>query len=336
MAPTKPRHICILGYAEESRDLVFQLDENVEVWGINMAHAFTHRTDSTGSNTARIKARPTDWFQLHPRDWSNQKGEVTGFFGRPKEHLDFLSKFDGSVWMQKVDPDVPNSKQYPLEEIAAASGRRYFTSTFAYQLGLVWYQHRVQNNPVERLYVYGVNLTSMDEYIHQKSCVEYWIGRLEEAGVQIIVPESSALLKGKLYAMGKGGDLSDHAFERLQHHKGKYMESWANVNTALSMKADMKFWASKLSEIATKYPEQFTPEVRAFIQETIDKRGSALDRMSEQNGAQLNGELGMIKEQQHWLAITGGIDHRAPQLPELRIPSPALSQDFAMPEMKSI
>lgn len=76
--------------------------------------------------------------------------------------------------------------------------------------------------------MYGVNLTSMDEYINQKACVEYWLGRLEQLGVEIEIPGASALLHGRLYAIGES-DLSDHAFERLQFWKGKYTEAWANI-----------------------------------------------------------------------------------------------------------
>ena len=52
----EPRQIAILGYAEETRDKIHGLDESVEVWGINMAHVFTHKSDSTGSITKNLKA----------------------------------------------------------------------------------------------------------------------------------------------------------------------------------------------------------------------------------------------------------------------------------------
>lgn len=333
--PAKPdspglREICLLGYAEETRDLVFGLDENVEIWGINMAHAFVY-----GANGLKTKAKPTYWFQMHPRDWAGTGKTPTGFFGRPKEHLDFLSKFDGVVWTQAPDADIPNSHQYPLNEIAASSKRRYFTSTFAYQLGLAWYEHAVLSEKIGTVRVYGVNLTSLDEYIHQKSCVEYWLGRLEQVGVKVEIPNGSALLKGKLYAM-EDDDLSDHAFERLQHWKGKYTEAWANINTSLSMRSELKFWASQLSELADEHPDQFTGEIKAKVQSVFDRRSANLNVLSERGAAEMNGALGMVKDNQHWLALTGGIDHRAPQLPELRLPSDHLEKDWDVPEVRSI
>lgn len=326
--PVKPREIAILGYAEETRDLVFALDENVEIWGINMAHAFIW-----GKDGPKTKAKVTNWFQLHPRNWSSGGRPPTGYFGRPKEHVDFLSKFDGTVWMQKADPEIPNSKPYPLAEITVASGRQYFTSTFAFQLGLIWYQHVIENNPVKSVRVYGVNLTSMDEYIHQKSCVEYWLGRLEQAGIEVLIPSKSALMKGKLYAYSEG-DLSDFAFEKLQFAKGKYTEAWANTNTSMSMMAEIKFWAAALSQLAEKH--QFNDEVKNDIQSVFDKRSGAVKGLIDQSISEVNGWMGQVKAQQEWLAITGGVDHRAPQLPELRLPNPRLSGEFEIPKPQAI
>lgn len=325
-----PRDVCLLGYAEETRDLVFDLPSSAEIWAINMAHVFIF-----GRDGAKTKARAKYWFQMHPRNWSSAGKPPTGFFGRPKEHLDFLASFDGTVWMQAVDPDVPHSKRYPLEQIAAASGRSYFTSTFAYQLGLAWYEHLVLDQTIGRLRVYGVNLTSMDEYIHQKSCVEYWLGRLEEAGVTVEIPDGSALLKGRLYAVAET-DMSDHAFERLQFWKAKYTEAWANINTCNSMRAELKFWATQLSSIVEEHPDEINEEIRNKIQTVFDRRSSNLNALHERSGAELNGALGMVKDNQHWLALTGGIDHRAPQLPDLRLPAEYLSGDWTVPEPKAI
>jgi hypothetical protein len=175
----------------------------------------------------------------------------------------------------------------------------------------------------------------MDEYIHQKSCVEYWLGRLEQLGIRIEVPSASALLKGKLYAMSEA-DLSDHAFERLQYWKSKYSEAWANVNTTLSMKTELKFWAAQLSRLADEHPDQFTKDLKQKLQVLFERRTRNLNALSDRGAAELNGALGMVKDNQHWLSVTGGIDHRAPQLPELRLPSDHLSQDWDVPEPRAI
>lgn len=336
-APVKARKLCILGYAEESRDMVFGLGPDVEVWGINMAHAFTFK-QKEGKWLPRdaFKARSTDWFQLHPRDWAAAGKTKTGYFGRPKEHLDFLQQFEGTVWLQKADPEIPNAKVFPLQEIAQAAGRAHFTSTFAYQLGLMWYQIAVENNPVSELFIYGVNLTSLDEYIHQKPCVEYWLGRLEQLGVKLTIPDASGLLKGRLYAQAES-DMSDHAFTRLQHAKEEYGKEYANFMVGETGRLDTEYWGNKIREWAVQFPDSFSnPEFIEAIQIAVGKRSATFTQMSQRGFAGLNSISGRIQTEQHWLALTGGVDHRATQLMEFRSPSPAIAGELDLPEAKAI
>jgi len=102
------------------------------------------------------------------------------------------------------------------------------------------------------------------------------------------------------------------------------------------MRAELKFWAAQLSALADEFPELFNDEVKAKVQAVFDRRSANLNVLSERGAAEMNGALGMVKDNQHWLALTGGIDHRAPQLPELRMPADHMSQDWDVPETKSI
>lgn len=334
--PVKPRDICLLGYAEETRDLVFSLPETTEVWGINAAHYFTHKPKDW-KQSEKLKAKVTDWFQIHPSNWVGVNKSPTGYWGRPVEHLEFLKNFDGNVWMmypdEEVAQQVPNRKRYPIEEIVKHA-RDHFTSTFAYQLALVWYQHVVENNPVKRVRCYGINLTSMDEYIHQKSCVEFWLGMLQSSGIEIEIPAGSALLKGKRY--GSTSDMTDHIMVRLQNAKQHYMESHSNLTVGLALKADVQFWANVLSEVAQKFPEQLNEDVQKVIQHEVNERIKFINGLIEKSSSEINGYQGQVKTEQHYLAMFGGIDHRAPALPEIRIPGPMLSQRAQMPEPKTI
>lgn len=330
--PVKPRQVCILGYAEETRDMVFGLSEDVEIWGINMAHAFIWNPEKG----YRTKAKATNWFQIHPRDWAAAGKSKTGYFGRPKEHLEFLQQFEGTVWLQKADPDIPNAKVYPLADIVAAAGRSHFTSTFAYQLGLMWYQIDVEKNPVSDLYIYGVNLTSLDEYIHQKPCVEYWLGRLEQLGVKVHIPAASGLLKGRLYAQNED-DMSDHAFERLQHAKDEYGKEYANFLVGETGRLDTQYWAGKIQALAQQFPESFKDEnLRRAIEEMVGKRSQVFTTMAQRAYGGMNMHVGQVKAEQHYLALTGGVDHRATQLLEFRSPSQAIAGDMEMPEAQAI
>lgn len=342
-----PRDICLLGYAEETRDLVFDLPADVEVWGINMAHAFTFKVkEGKWVPVERLKAKTTEWFQLHPRNWSSLGNAPTGFFGRPKEHVDFLKGFAGNVWLQSEEIgkelEIPNAKPFPLADIAAKTGRTYFTSSFAYQLGMAWYQHVVEGRPIRNLYAYGINLTSLDEYTHQKPCVEYWFGRLEQAGVKVIVPSGSALLKGKVYAMAED-DLSDHAFSRLQHWKQNYWRHRDDHLVGTTLKVDTDFWTRKFSEFVQLLNDKFPDikllehtELRDVVQGWINKRVSLSMGMVDRAAGEALKSSGMVTDNQHWLTITGGIDYRATALPEMISANPKLAEDIDVPVPQAI
>lgn len=343
----KPRQIALLGYAEETRDLIFNLGEDVELWGINAAHYFTFKQkEGKWLLRQQLTVKPVYWFQIHPKDWSSLGNKPTGYFGRPKEHLDFLQQFPGTVWMKDQptidEMGVPNGKPYPLEKILSLAGREYITSSFAFQLALVWYQHVHEKNPVGTVYCYGINLTSLDEYSHQKPCVEYWIGRLEEAGVKVVVPDGSALMKGSIYGR-EAEDMSKHAFERLQARKKDYTTQRDNHLVGQAIALDTQFWVDVLNtlyqKLMDKYPEmnlKDDEEITSMVQGVVQRREQWASQMEQ--GA-LTGALsatGELKEAQHWLSLMGAFDYRANGLPEIIKLSPNLATEQVPPQHQSI
>jgi hypothetical protein len=315
--PVPTREVAIIGYAEETRDLVHHMHDGVEIWGINAAHYF-------------IKRKAHYWFQLHPRNWATGGDSPTGFFGRPKEHMDFLRAFDGVVWMQEADPDIPNSRRYPLAEVSEAFGREYLTSTFAYQLALALWEHH-NGKPLKSLYMFGVNLSALEEYVGQRPCAEYWLGRLEQAGVAVNIPPGASLLKGPLYPR-KGDDMGALAVKRLAHRRDKYMASWANANTALSMQTDLMAFTKFLNAVAKESPDAISKDAQDKIQGWTNKRHDQYEDMANQFVADMNGNLGAIKELEHWTVMFGTLDFKAPSMPLLRQPSEKLIDDFTIPD----
>ena len=317
--PLKTREVVLLGYAEDTRLLLDSMRDDVEVWGINMANAFTKRKGHY-------------WFQLHPRSWATGGNAPTGYYGRPKEHLDFLRKFEGeAVWMLESATDIPKMRLYPRAEIASLYGE-YLTSTFAYMLALALYEHD-HGMPIQTVHLFGINLSALEEYAGQRPCAEYWLGRLEQAGVRVDVPAASALLKGAVYPK-RGEDLSEHGLQRHQHLKEKYMVAWALTNTALAMQTELKHWAKFLSKMSKQF--QWPKEQVVELQAHFDKRFGVLEQMGNQFGADVNGSLGAYKDNQHWLGLLGAHDFKAPALPALQIPSDMLIEDFSVPEEKKI
>ncbi len=334
--PARSKKICMLGYAEETRGLVFNLDEDVEIWGINMAHVFLYTPEGS-----KARAKPTQWFQIHPQDWVGANTESTGNYGRPIEHVRFLDKFSkdgGIVWLQKPDERIPNAKLYPFDDLFVAAGRDYATSSFAYQLAMLWHTIHVEKQPVSDLYIYGINLTAMDEYAHQKPCVEYWLGRVEESGVKLHIPSASSLLKGPKYARGDDDlALVNHAKDRMHHHREKYFTEWSNCLVGSSMALETQHWAAFLGELAQEFPVIAENEdLRNAIQARIDKRIGYHQTTADRSRGEAIKAQGMVTDNQHWLSMVGGFDNRQNVLPELRFPSPKLAGDFELPEPRAV
>lgn len=105
-----------------------------------------------------------------------------------------LREIDTPIYLQKAHPDVPNSMTYPLEDVARI-GRDYFGSTIAYMLGKAILEQR------PKIALFGFDMWKKDGYSHQRPNVEYWLGVAEAKGIEIELPEKSALLK--LWTLGE-------------------------------------------------------------------------------------------------------------------------------------
>lgn len=129
-------------------------------------------------------------------------------YGRTPNHLKWLKQCGVPVYQMKIDDRIPTSVKYPYDEIVERYGhawitnekRPYLTSTVAYMLALALYEHE-NGMPIDKLYLAGVELAIGTEYFDQRPCVEYWIGRLEEAGIEYVPsPYGQSILNGPIYA----------------------------------------------------------------------------------------------------------------------------------------
>lgn len=107
-----------------------------------------------------------------------------------KETFPYLVRSETFVVCQKFHDDIPNSLEYPLDEVKKKIGKDYFTSSIAYILAFILMQDQV-----EEVALFGIDLVTDSEYKDQRPCVEYLLGVLSGKGVKITIPNSSALLK---------------------------------------------------------------------------------------------------------------------------------------------
>lgn len=166
---TRP-NVAIVGFTAH-RDEALKLDpKEWEIWGLNELHRYMPPN------------RFHRWFEIHPREaLQNDPGG--------SEHLADLAKFQIPVYMHQHWPDIPASLPFPVDEIVEGLGRDYFTCCPAWMIGFAIALG------FERIHVYGVDMASDTEYATQRNCCEYWLGVAEGRGVEIMVPDTSDLLK---------------------------------------------------------------------------------------------------------------------------------------------
>lgn len=118
-----------------------------------------------------------------------------------------------------------NLKNYPIKEISEKYQSCFFTNTVSYMLAYALY------TGIQEIEIFGVDMSSRDEYVSQRPSVLYWIGYLRANGVKVKISndidkppfiygyESSKSLKSKIKLM------TDHANINL---KGEISEAEKN------------------------------------------------------------------------------------------------------------
>ena len=186
--------VAIVGLAATSCSLAPFDDLDVEIWGLNEAHAFPWMK------------RATRWFQIHATEsWKRYiaKRDVRG-------HFDWLKKneWDIPIYMQYYHELVPKSLGYPLYEVVdlvfpnfrrGDTKVKYFTSTFAYMMGIALLEK------FERVEIYGFEMADEIEYVQQKACAEFWIGYAMGKGVEVYTPPNCQILYSQLYGGNEQG-----------------------------------------------------------------------------------------------------------------------------------
>ncbi len=148
----------------------------------------------------------------------NDVGSFPEFKGK---HIDRIFTFDprtpefiaeaksvAPIWSWRDYADV----RYPLEDVQKHFGVSYFTNTLSYMLALAIYEK------YERIRMYGVDAPYGGIYFMEKSGLEYWIGRAQQAGINVITARDSDLLRthdGLLYGQRGESSIQLYLSERM-------------------------------------------------------------------------------------------------------------------------
>ncbi len=178
--------IAILGFAYGYKEAPFQ-DPSVQIWGLNELYRHIPRWDA--------------WFELHDRAHLGKTARIEDP-KEPERHWNYLkAQAPGKpIYMQRVEPDVPASVAYPIEQMIGTFGR-YFSSSIGYMLALAIAKIQVhaQGNGHDGtpgwIGLYGIDLASESEYKFQRPNAEYFIGLARGLGIEVYVQPQDAVLK---------------------------------------------------------------------------------------------------------------------------------------------
>ena len=168
--------VAIIGSHARTRNRFDFARADCDVWLFNEALSRpTLPGDSADLKHFQAARRADAVFQMHvPAVWMNPRN------ANDPGHFNWLkSQNVCDVYMQEQYPEVPRAVKYPLEEMVAKFGRRFFSSSPEYAIALaihLGYKH---------IEIYGIEMETNTEYAYQRVGMAYWIGKAEASGIQV-------------------------------------------------------------------------------------------------------------------------------------------------------
>ena len=131
------------------------------------------------------------------------------------------------IYMQDVNKDVPGCEFLKIQYLIGkfcVDGEPYFTSTFSHMIVEAF------RKGFQDISIYGFEMESDTEYIHQRACAEYWIGYGRAMGIKIEAP-GAKILTGKHYAydMENGQGYRTRLELRVNHLKDQLRNAEAEA-----------------------------------------------------------------------------------------------------------
>ena len=198
-----PRPLAIVGSHPETRENAPFDDPNYEIWLFNEA-----------PQKPEVYKRWDASLQIHKENvYSSETNWVN------KDHWDWLQQDHGNrrIFMQYVDPRVPNSVRYPLEGVLSLVPYKYLRSSPAMALALAIYLG------YKDISLYGSELSSNTEFHYQAINYAFWIGFAHGYGVDLKMECWHQEFNQRIY--GYEGELQldkDHFLDLYEQHKSLY------------------------------------------------------------------------------------------------------------------
>lgn len=119
------------------------------------------------------------------------------YWNRP-EIVPRMNKFEGPTYMMDHYREIPKSVKFPVD-ILLEKYRRYHTTSITYMLAWAYHSFLTTGKPYH-VALFGIHMAAREEYTEQRPCCEYWLGRMEAAGIDVFMaPGGSVLTSNGLY-----------------------------------------------------------------------------------------------------------------------------------------
>ena len=222
--------LAVVATADPTRGMAPYDDADYEIWGLAVT--------ATYPDVKRMDVV----FEMHPE----------GYYERDPNVLKRLQELKQPVYMLKKRDDIPGSMAYPMATITSLY-RAYHTSSISYILALAYHSYLTTGKP-GRVELYGIHLVCKEEYEDQRPACEYWIGRLEAAGMEVIPPEGGGLLVSEngLYGMENYNPICWDMRQRIYGLQAGLNDAIERIRTAEIQKAkqegalfEIEYWLRK-------------------------------------------------------------------------------------------
>ena len=233
--------------------LAIARDKNCECWGLN-----------------DIKRSPelTMLFELH--EWDD----------RCKKYNSDLPDLKIPVMMQKVEPDVPTSIKFPMEQLMEQFGIAYYNNQICQMIAFA-----IQTKRFNNLYLFGVDYGSTDrvEQEFERPCTEFWIGQAIARGINVFVSQQSNLMtycgyiKGVVYGYSKNYQVPFDQFRDAQPaFWAEYILGHYGGRALTKEVYSHEDWVSELGKFCTQYVHGKLVELKA-LEDARDEASVAED-----------------------------------------------------------